>query len=373
MMTHWTTRRKASLAIHVAFVLVPFTLSTVSALLFWRAMFGGWWLAVPMVAVIEVLSLAGLVLFLTKIESPFVALRHLLPFISIVPLGRELYLLLRHNDAWVAWSLTVVATLVLVIIAWQCFRTIERLFIDPMEAAREKAHEQVAAFRLQLAQHEEMSLIVDNFVRERLDYHQGVAVTVSAPQPTTTQPTSLPALPLRPRVTGHVYILRSEAGQYKVGCSRELQRRIGGIAASLPFSVDLVHSIKTDDMERLERGLHTVYSSAQRRINGEWFHLSADDIAYLIGLGSELEESEIDSAIEGAVATVSTSPLPVELAATLEAKKRLAAQMRVDRKSWREIADAVGRSPSTVREWLAAPASNEDGTITLETIEVEGA
>jgi hypothetical protein len=62
-MTHyWTKRRKWSLGIHVAFVLVPFTLSTVSALLFWRAMFGGWWLAVPMVAVIEVLSLAGLVL-----------------------------------------------------------------------------------------------------------------------------------------------------------------------------------------------------------------------------------------------------------------------------------------------------------------------
>jgi hypothetical protein len=74
-MTHyWTKRRKWSLGIHVAFVLVPFSLSTVSALLFWRAMFGGWWLAVPMVAVIEVLSLAGLVLFLTKIESPFVAL-----------------------------------------------------------------------------------------------------------------------------------------------------------------------------------------------------------------------------------------------------------------------------------------------------------
>src|SRR5689334_14696055 len=112
-MTHyWTKRRKASLAIHVAFMLVPFTLSTVSALLFWRAMFGGWWLAVPMVAVIEVLSLAGLVLFLAKIESPFVALRHLLPFISIVPLGRELYLQLRQNDPLTAWGLTGISTLI---------------------------------------------------------------------------------------------------------------------------------------------------------------------------------------------------------------------------------------------------------------------
>jgi hypothetical protein len=188
---YWTKRRWASLAIHVAFVLVPFTLSTASALLFWHAMFQSWWLAVPMVAVAEFLSLAGLVLFLTKIESPFVHLRHLLPFISIVPLGRELYLLLQHNATWVAWSLTVVATSVLVIIAWQCFRTIERLFIDPMEAAREKAHEQVAAFRLKLAQHEEMSLIVDDFVRERLDYHG----TITTVQPLVLESTA-PALTL---------------------------------------------------------------------------------------------------------------------------------------------------------------------------------
>jgi hypothetical protein len=69
-----------------------------------------------------------------------------------------------------------------VVIAWQCFRTIERLFIDPMEAAKEKAHEQVAAFRLELAQHEEMSLIVDAFVRERLNYHDTI---------TTVQPLAL--------------------------------------------------------------------------------------------------------------------------------------------------------------------------------------
>jgi hypothetical protein len=183
-MTHyWTKRRWWSLGIHVAFVSVPFGLSTASALLFWAAMFGGnWWLAVPMVAVIEVLSLVGLVLFLTRIESPFVALRHLLPFISIVPLGRELYLQLQGNAPLIAWSLTILATLVLVVIAWQCFRTIERLFIDPMEAAKEKAHEQVAAFRLELAQHEEMSLIVDDFVRDRLNYHSTI---------TTVQPLAL--------------------------------------------------------------------------------------------------------------------------------------------------------------------------------------
>ena len=192
-MKHWTRRRWASLIVHVAFVSVPFTLSTASALLFWRDMFQDWTLAIPMVAVIEVLALTGLILFLTRIESPFVSLRHLLPFISIIPLGRELYLLLAHNPAAVAWSLTALATGILVVIAWQCFRTIERLFIDPMDAAREQAHTQVAAFRLELAQHEEMSMIVDGFVRERMEYHRTI---------TTLPPLALPsAAPVMPAAT----------------------------------------------------------------------------------------------------------------------------------------------------------------------------
>jgi hypothetical protein len=185
-MTHyWTKRRWASLAIHVAFVSVPFTLSTVSALLFWAAMFGGnWYLAVPMVAVIEILSLVGLVLFLTRIESPFVHLRHLLPFISIVPLGRELYLQLWQNGPLTAWSLTIVATLILVAIAWQCFRTIERLFISPIQAAKEKAREQIGALSVTLAQLDEMNGIVDGFVVDRMRYH-APQLTAARPQPPT--------------------------------------------------------------------------------------------------------------------------------------------------------------------------------------------
>ena len=254
-MKHWTRRRWASLGIHVAFVSVPFTLSTASALLFWRDMFQSWTLSIPMVAVIEVLSLVGLVLFLTRIESPFVALRHLLPFISIVPLGRELYLLLAHNPPAVAWGLTALATGILVVIAWQCFRTIERLFIDPMDAAREQAHAQVAAFRLELAQHEEMSMIVDGFVRERMDYHRAIKVGVAVPQ---GQPAMLHSEPQAPAMLA---------------------------------------------------------------------------LAEIVEMQGEPQS------------------------ATLDQRRATAARMRADGKSWRQIADAVGRSPSAVREWLAAPAT----------------
>jgi hypothetical protein len=215
MTDYWTKRRKASLVIHVAFVLVPFILSTVSALLFWRAMFGGWLLAVPMVAVIEVLSLAGLVLFLTKIESPFVALRHLLPFISIVPLGRELYLHLYQNGPLVAWGLTIVATSILVAIAWQCFRTIERLFISPVEAAKEKAREQIGALSVTLAQLDEMNNIVDGFVVARMGYH---APSLTAARVAHTEPVTFGATQVLTETTkAHMYLCPNCENELSLG------------------------------------------------------------------------------------------------------------------------------------------------------------
>ncbi len=359
-MNHWTNRRKASFFIHAYFVGIPFGLSTGAALAFWHDMFGMWMIAVMMVAAIEVLSLTGLVLHIARVDSPFVSLRHLLPFISIVPLGRELYLLLAHNDPLVAWSLTVTATLVLVVIAWQCFRTIERLFIDPVDAAREKAREKVSSFARELAALEEMNGIVDGFVRERLEYrNSGLAVDISRPQTPQTQTASALALPMRDAVAGHVYILRSEHGACKIGCTRELSTRINGIIASMPFAIEVVHTMKTDDMERLESGLHYAYGQAQRRINGEWFHLSENDTTFLISLGSEVAVDAIDSVVAQASSIAGATPLSSDIADTLETKKRLAVQMRTDRKSWREIANAVGRSPTTVREWLAVPALEE--------------
>lgn len=167
-MNHWTRKRKVSLLIHGFFVSVPFTLSTVSAVLFWHVMFDSWLLAGAMVAVLDVLALTGLVLYIARIPSPFVTMRHLLPFISIIPLGRELYLLLAHNDLWLAWLLTLVTTGVFVVVAWQCFRTIEALWIDPVSAAREQAREQVSVLETKLAQLTVLSDAADSFAWRRL-------------------------------------------------------------------------------------------------------------------------------------------------------------------------------------------------------------
>lgn len=185
-MTYWTTRRKASFFVHAYFVAIPFGLSTGAALAFWHEMFGAWAMAALMVATVEVLSLTGLALYIIRVESPFVWLRHLLPFISIAPLGRELYILLAHNGALTAGALAVVSTSILVAISWQCFRTIERLFIPPIEAAKEHARAQIGALSVTLAQLEEMNGIVDGFVVDRMRYHAPTVTQAAFPAPKET-------------------------------------------------------------------------------------------------------------------------------------------------------------------------------------------
>lgn len=165
-MGNWTTKRKASFIIHTLIVAVPFTFSTASAVLFWYGLFQSWLVAVPMVAVLDILALIGLVLYIVQIESPFVHLRHALPFVSIVPLGLELYTLLAHNGFGVAVGVALAATSALVAIAWQCFRTIERLFIDPVDAAREQAQARLQALAIAQAQLLETRAITEQFVQE---------------------------------------------------------------------------------------------------------------------------------------------------------------------------------------------------------------
>jgi hypothetical protein len=76
-------------------------------------------------------------------------------------------------------------------------------------------------------------------------------------------------------VIGFVYLFKS--GRYfKIGKSNAAGRREREVALQLPEKMQAVHTIRTDDPTGIEAYWHSRFE--QKRLNGEWFNLSAADV-----------------------------------------------------------------------------------------------
>ena len=81
---------------------------------------------------------------------------------------------------------------------------------------------------------------------------------------------------------GYIYLLQGTKGYYKIGYTRDPKDRLRTFANKLPFDVEYLHLIETDNTMRAEKLMHTVF--AHRHARGEWYRLTESDIAIITAI-----------------------------------------------------------------------------------------
>jgi hypothetical protein len=78
---------------------------------------------------------------------------------------------------------------------------------------------------------------------------------------------------------GFVYLAYCSTGHYKIGFSKQPDKRIKHFDTQMPVDVTIIHTIETDDAPELEKVLQRHYRP--KRQKGEWFALEKRDVETL--------------------------------------------------------------------------------------------
>lgn len=89
--------------------------------------------------------------------------------------------------------------------------------------------------------------------------------------------------------SGVIYLLKSNIGFFKIGKSRDLERRVGEHLRNYPVSLDVIHVVIVEEMTKCESYLLSVFSD--RKMQGEWFALTSEDVEWICGLDADSLET----------------------------------------------------------------------------------
>lgn len=86
---------------------------------------------------------------------------------------------------------------------------------------------------------------------------------------------------------GYIYVIQDVdvTGYCKIGRSVDPASRLRHFGVKLPFSCEMIHMFKVNNMFNAETSLHKKYKG--KRVRGEWFNLTSRDIRYIKSLKDE--------------------------------------------------------------------------------------
>lgn len=79
---------------------------------------------------------------------------------------------------------------------------------------------------------------------------------------------------------GWLYVVQC-SDYYKIGKTNSVKNRFAQLQSSMPFALRLIHQSYHHDIVQTERNIHATFSD--KRIRGEWFTLSAEDLEWFEG------------------------------------------------------------------------------------------
>lgn len=86
--------------------------------------------------------------------------------------------------------------------------------------------------------------------------------------------------PLPGKAPGYVYFVQEYMnGSFKIGKTKNLEKRMNVFGVKLPFENKLIYLVKTGNHHQTEVAFHKHF--ADKRLEGEWFALNKDDLSWI--------------------------------------------------------------------------------------------
>lgn len=119
----------------------------------------------------------------------------------------------------------------------------------------------------------ELVVLLRDFCRDRKDYEPVVRMCDNYTAPRSDSP-----LEVEPNQSEDGFVYLAKSGRFfKIGKTNAPGRRDYELGIQLPEKLLMVHVIRTDDPDGIEAYWHRRF--AQQRQNGEWFSLTATEVA----------------------------------------------------------------------------------------------